>query len=405
MSEVKEKREVSFTDYLSILLKWKKFLIINLLIVGIITTWITFLIPEKYKATSTVMIQESSSNGLLGGVMQDIGGVFGKAFGGGSGNSEDKLFGFLSSNQMAEKIIAKFDLVNYYEIKKFKRDKTLKAFKNDFKFDLNDNGFIEVSMIHKNPKTSADIVNYAIDELEKMNQLYAITYAKKYREFVEKRYTKNMLDLQNAQNSLEVFQKKYGIYAIPEQIEIAFSAYAELEKQLSLKELERDLIKETQGESNPNYKVADLQVKLFKTKINKLKEGKNSSTESIIFLDLDSLPQIQKEFLQIKRDLEIQTKLLEFTLPMYEQALMEEQKTIPAITVIDKAVPPELKDSPKKAFIILTFLFIAFFVFMIIVTRGELIIDKEKEEKKLNRFQIKEYIIYSKIIRLYKIKS
>ncbi|NOX66188.1 MAG: hypothetical protein GXO85_10475 [Chlorobi bacterium] len=399
MSEVKEKREITFTDYLSILLKWKKFLIINLLIVGIITTGITFLIPEKYKATSSVMIQESSSNGLLGGMMQDIGGVFSKAFGGGSGNSEDKLFGFLSSNQMAEKIISKFDLVTYYEIEKFKRDKTLKAFKEDFKFDLNDNGFIEISMIHKNPKTSADIVNYAIDELGKMNQLYAITYAKKYREFVEKRYSKNMLELQNAQDSLEMFQKKYGIYAIPEQIEIAFSAYAELEKQLSLKELERDLIKETQGESNPNYEVANLQVRLLKTKINQLKEGKNNSAESIIFLDLDNLPKIQKEFFQIKRDLEIQAKLLEFTLPMYEQALMEEQKTIPAITVIDKAVPPELKDSPKKAFIILSIFFLALFINLPLVFRGYRSVNIDPQ----NNFEQKEKRFFTKIIKLYNI--
>lgn len=399
MSEIKEKREVSFTDYLSILLKWKKFLIINLLIVGIITTGITFLIPEKYKANSSVMIQESSSNGLLGGMMQDIGGVFSKAFGGGSGNSEDKLFGFLSSNQMAEKIISKFDLVTYYGIEKFKRDKTLKAFKEDFKFDLNDNGFIEISMIHKNPKTSADIVNYAIDELGKMNQLYAITYAKKYREFVEKRYSKNMLELQNAQDSLEMFQKKYGIYAIPEQIEIAFSAYAELEKQLSLKELERDLIKETQGESNPNYEVANLQVRLLKTKINQLKEGKNNSAESIIFLDLDNLPKIQKEFFQIKRDLEIQAKLLEFTLPMYEQALMEEQKTIPAITVIDKAVPPELKDSPKKAFIILSIFFLALFINLPLVFRGYRSVNIDPQ----NNFEQKEKRFFTKIIKLYNI--
>lgn len=370
MSEVKEKREVMFTDYLSIMLKWKKFLIINLLIIGIITTGITFLIPEKFKANATIMIQESSNNGLLGGMMQDIGGVFSKAFGGGTGNSEDKLFGFLSSNQMAEKIISKFDLVEYYEINKYKRDKTLKAFHDDFKFDLNDNGFIEISMIHENPNISAEIVNYSISELDKMNQLYAISYAKKYREFVEKRYFKNMRELQIAQDSLEKFQKKYKIYAIPEQIEAAFSAYAELEKELTIKELERDLIEKTQGKDSPNYEVANTQVKLMQNKIKQLKEGKNNSEESIIFLKLKDLPQIQKEFLEIKRELEIQSKLLEFTLPMYEQAMMEEQKTIPAITIIDEAVPPELKDSPKKAFIILSILLLALFIHLPIVFRG-----------------------------------
>jgi len=400
MSEIKEKREVSFTDYLSILLKWKKFLIINLLMIGIVATGITFLIPEKFKSSSTVMIQESSGGGLLGGMMQDIGGVFSKAFGGGGGNSEDKLFGFLSSNQMAENIILKFDLVSYYEIEKFKRDKTLKIFREDFKFDLNDNGFIEVNMIHKNSQTSADIVNYAIDELGKMNQQYAITYAKKYREFVEKRYLKNMLELQNALDSLEMFQKRHGIYAIPEQIEVAFSAYAELEKQLTIKELERDLIKETQGENSPNYAVANSQVKLMRTKINQLKVGKGKSAESIIFLELDNLPKIQKEFFQIKSELEIQTKLLEFTLPMYEQAMMEEQKTIPAITVIDKAVAPELKDSPKKAFIILSIFFLALFVHLPVVFRGSRLAIAAPQ----NNFEEKEKRFFMKLVKIYNIK-
>ncbi len=44
-------------------------------------------------------------------------------------------------------------------------------------------------------------------------------------------------------------------------------------------------------------------------------------------------------------------------MPMYEQAKVEEQKSIPTIMVIDKAVPPELKYSPKRSVIILGFSF------------------------------------------------
>ncbi len=398
MSEIKEKKEVTFTDYLSILLKWKKFLIINLLVVGIITTGITFLIPEKFKADSTIMIQESSGGGLLGGMMQDIGGVFSKAFGGGSGNSEDKLFGFLASNQMSEKIIEKFNLVDYYEITKYKRAKTLKAFKDDFKFDLNDNGFIEISMIHKNPEISADIVNFATEELDRMSQEYAITYAKKYREFVEKRYFKNMNDLKDAELSLEKFHKETGIFAIPEQIEVAFKAYSELETQLSIKELERDLVKETQGEKNPSMNVVETQVNLLKKKISDLKNGKQSD-KSLIFLKIDELPNVQLRFLQIKRELEIQAKLLEFTLPMYEQAMMEEQKTIPTITVIDKAIAPELKDSPKKASIILSIIFLALFFHLPFVFRGYRLANSSPR----NNFEVKEKQFFAKIIKFYKI--
>jgi capsule polysaccharide export protein KpsE/RkpR len=346
------------------------------------------------------MIQESSGGGLLGGMMQDIGGVFSKAFGGGSGNSEDKLFGFLASNQMSEKIIEKFNLVDYYEITKYKRAKTLKAFKDDFKFDLNDNGFIEISMIHKNPEISADIVNFATEELDRMSQEYAITYAKKYREFVEKRYFKNMNDLKDAELSLEKFHKETGIFAIPEQIEVAFKAYSELETQLSIKELERDLVKETQGEKNPSMNVVETQVNLLKKKISDLKNGKQLD-KSLIFLKIDELPNVQLRFLQIKRELEIQAKLLEFTLPMYEQAVMEEQKTIPTITVIDKAIAPELKDSPKKAFIILSIFFLALFLQLPLIFRGYKLANNLPQ----NSFEEKEKRYFEKIVKLYKIKE
>lgn len=389
-----------FTDYLSILLKWKKFLIINLLLIALITTGITFLIPEKFKSTTSIMIQDSGTGSMLGGMLQDFGSVFSKAFSGGAGNSEDKLFGFLGSNKLAEKIINKFNLVDYYEVEKYKRDKTLKYFRNDFKFDLNDNGFIEISMLHKDPKISAEIVNYATIELNEMNQQYATVYAKKYRTFVEKRYNKNLIELSKAETDLENFQKKYKIYAIPEQLEISFKAYAELESSLALKELEKDLVKETLGIENPNYTKIEKQVNLMKRKIRNLKDGKGSGSNSVVFYPLTNLPKMQREYLEYFREIQIQTKLLEFTLPMYEQALMEEQKNIPTVTVIDEGVPAELKDSPKKAFIILSVFFLFLFLFIPLIFRGEYIYHNGPA----NDYEIKEKNFITKLIKLYRLK-
>ena len=260
-------RDVTLTDHLSVLFKWKKFIIINLIIISAITTGITFLIPEYFKATTTVMIQDSGEGGLLSGMVSDLGGVFSKAFGGGGDNTENKLFGFLNSTQFSENIIDKFKLTEYYEFDKYVRENTLKAFKDDFKSDLNDNGFIEVSMVHKDPQKSAEIANYAVGLLVDMNQEYAKTYATKYREFVEKRYFQNMQDLKQAEFDFEKFQKKYKIYAIPEQLEASFSAYAELEKELALDILRRDVLSETQGKNNPNYRLVETQVNLMKDKI------------------------------------------------------------------------------------------------------------------------------------------
>ena len=78
---------------------------------------------------------------------------------------------------------------------------------------------------------------------------------------------------------------------------------------------------------------------------------------------------------------------------MYEQALMEEQKTIPTITVIDKAVPPELKYSPKKAVIILAVFFISLFILLPLSFRGHRVLTNKPH----NDFEIKEQKFYRKL--------
>ena len=71
-NEIKQK-ETKFSDYIYVLYKWKKFIIVNLLIVGILTTIIAFLFPNQYKATATVDDSANDQMGL-GGLTSLIGG-------------------------------------------------------------------------------------------------------------------------------------------------------------------------------------------------------------------------------------------------------------------------------------------------------------------------------------------
>lgn len=401
MSENKEKREVSFTDYLSILFKWKKLLIINLLFIGIVTTGITFLIPEKFKSDATIMIQEDDNMGLLNSVMSGAGSLLGGALFGGGGTSLDKMFGYLESRKMFLDVIEKYKLIEYYGFSEYKREKTLKAFRDDAKFDLTQNGLIEISMVHESPDTAREIVNYFISALDKLNKEYTSSHATSYREFIERRYMKNLEEMKNAELGFREFQEKYKVYVIPEQLQVAFEIIAGLEGELAKLELEADLLKLSQGENSPNVKLAKQQAVLLKKKINDITSGKHTTDESIISYSFENIPELQIEYLRLYREIEIQNKLLEFTLPMYEQAVMEEQKDVPTIVVLDSPLVPELKDSPKKAFIILAVGFLFFFFHVFFVFRAELIMMKAN---KLNLIEKKEYSIYSKITRLYKIK-
>lgn len=395
-----ENKKASFTDYLSILFQWKKLLFINLFLIGIIVTGITFLIPEKFKADAVIMIQEDENSGLLNSVMSSAGSLLGGALFGSGSASIEKFFGYLESRTILLDVIDKFNLISYYDFSQFKTEKTLKALRDDARFDLTQNGLIEISMIHESPDTAKLIVNYFISALDSINKKFTSAHATNYRKFIEKRYMKNLDDMKKAEIEFKEFQKKYKIYAVPEQLQVAFEIIAGFEGELAKKELEADLIKISQGKNSPNLKMLEEQVDLLKEKINDLTSGRSNTSESLIYYQFKNIPEIQVEYLRLFREIEIQNKLLEFTLPMYEQAVMEEQKDIPTIIVLDQPMIPEMKDSPKKAFIIISVLFLFLFIHIFLILRAESVLVKNNN---LNIIEGKESNFYSFFKRLYRI--
>lgn len=357
MSENNSQNTKSFSDYLYVVFKWKKFIFINLIIVAIVSTIIAFVIPKEYKATATVMIPPDTQSGL-GGLTSLLGGKatlssMGSRIFGLSSTSEDVLLGILYSRTALVKIIDKFNLMEYYDVDDYNYDKVIKSFTADFIANPNEYGMIDISVVNKNPKIAADIANYFAFLVDSLNIVYSIERAKNNRIFIEKRYLKNIEDLKAAEDSLYKFQKKYGIVAVPEQLEVTVKAAAELESQLTRKEIESFFIKQNFGDESPQYKLTQQELQLLRKKVEELKNSKDLSTYSNVMFPFKTMPDIAIQYLRTYRDVQIQQSILEFVLPMYEQAKVEEQKSTPTVMIIDKAVPPQLKYSPKRSVIII----------------------------------------------------
>ncbi len=237
----------------------------------------------------------------------------------------------------------------------------LKAFSGDIIFEPTDNGLIEISVINEDPNLSAEIANDFVKLADSIYIKINMEQAKNNRIFIEKRYEKNIADLKNAEDSLYKFQKKYGIVAIPEQLEVSVKAAAELEAMYTQNEITTEYFKQEYGEDSPQYKSALTKVDIIKKRIQELKSKSRLSYPSNVLFPFSELPDVAINYIRTYRDVEIQSKILEFLLPMHEQALVEEQKNVPNLLVIDKAVPPQLKHSPKKSFIILLFFFLSLF--------------------------------------------
>ncbi len=403
-NEVKNKIP-TLSDHLYILFKWKKFLIINLLVITAITTGIVFLLPNQYKATATIMIPPDNQMGL-GGLSSLLGGKssiasMGSRLFGMSSTSEDMLLGILNSRTALVNVINKFNLMKYYDIDDNNMDKAIKAFKDDFSTDPNEFGMIDFSIVNKDPKISAEIANYLVTLVDSMNIEFSIQRAKNNRIFIEKRYLQNVSDLKMAEDSLYKFQKKYGIVAVPEQLEVTVKAAAEIESELMKKELESYLILNYMGDNSPQYQTVKSEINMLKKKVQELKNSSELGASSNILFPFKKMPDIAIQYLRTFREVEIQQSILEIVLPMYEQAKVEEQKSMPTIMLMDKAVPPELKYSPKRAIIIVGIFLLSVFIFIPMIFIGERAITRDKFE---NPLQLKTSNIFNSIKKIYKMR-
>jgi uncharacterized protein involved in exopolysaccharide biosynthesis len=395
----------SFSDYIYILFKWKKFIIITLLIVGPLTLGLLFLIPNNYKATSVVMIPPETSSGLgsLTGLLsgKSSAASLGSKLLGATSANIDALLAILNSRTALTKTVKEFKLIDYYNISDNNIDKTLKEFSGDLSFEPTEYGMIEISVINEDPVLSAKIANYFTTILDSLNIMLNTQAATNNRLFIEKRYLKNLIDIKAAEDSLYKLQKKYGVFAIPEQMEAAVKSAAEIEAQLIEKELMAELVIKQFGENSPNYPLIKNQVDFLRKKVNEIKNSSKLSSDSNVLLPFKNMPELSIQYLRDYRELEIQQKILEVILPLYEQAKVEEQKSIPTIMVLDKAVTPQIKNGPKRATITIIISLLVLFVLLPIVFRSEKVLMRGVHKNSLEELENR---LLKKIRKLYSLK-
>ena len=174
------------------------------------------------------------------------------------------------------------------------------------------------------------------------------------------RYKENIADLKNAEERFRDYQEKYGTIALPEQTTATIGVAAEIKGQIISKEVEVGVLEKYFSNSHFELKRAKIELLELKLKYNDFnKRSNNQALTNIhdspndLFLPLDEIPGLALDYVRLYREVTIQEKILEFLLPQYEQAKIQEAKNTPTVQVIDPAVLPEEKAKPKRALIVI----------------------------------------------------
>jgi uncharacterized protein involved in exopolysaccharide biosynthesis len=339
-------------EFITVTVKYRWFLFWFVFIVTVSASMYAVLSPKWYQSTASVLPAEKndllSSLSGLSNLAKGFSSGRGLAALAGGSSETDKYVAILKSATITDDVIKKFDLRKEYDREDDYYDKVVKDWQSNCEFEIQDEGNLIISVYDKNPQKAADIANFLVKRLNDISTELGVTNAKANREFVEKRYFQSVNDINNLETSMKMFQEKYGVIAVPEQLEATVKSMSNIYAELYKKEVEFNVLKQTYGTDHPVTANAKIEMDELQKKINLLNTGKDNSQKEIkLLIPFKQAPELGNQYLKIYRNLEIQYKILEFIQPLYEQAKIEEVRNTPSVLVLDKAGPAERKAKPK----------------------------------------------------------
>ncbi|GAB4129670.1 MAG: Wzz/FepE/Etk N-terminal domain-containing protein [Ignavibacteriales bacterium] len=341
----------NFFEFLTLTIKYRWFLFFFTIIITSAAVSVALLSQKWYKSTASVLPAEKTDFlSAITGVSSLIKNFSpSKGLSALTGVSEtDKYIAILKSSRVIDDVIKTFNLRKVYDMEDSYYDKVVKEFLGNLELEVQEEGNLTITVYDTNPKRAAKIANYMVDKLNEISTNLSSTNARANRMFIEKRYLQNRKDIENLETQMKQFQQKYGVTAVPEQIEATLKSMSEVYVELYKKEIQYNIMLQSLGSSHPATQGAKVELDALNKKINELNSGKSVSEGDVkLLIPMKLAPELANKYLKIYQELKIQYSILEFVTPLYEQAKIEEVRDTPTVLVLDKAAPADRKSKPK----------------------------------------------------------
>lgn len=368
--QLEDAYDITLLDYIELLIKHKRLIGKLTGAAFIISLVISLLLPARYVAKARVLPPKESDNsmntllthteGVLGGLSESLL----------SSKTPSELYvGILKSRSAADELIQRFNLKKLYGFFYIEDVYNKLSERTDIQVDKK-NQIITVAVEDSSPQRAADMANFYVDALDRINRKLNISEGQKKRQFLEERLTKVQSDLSKAENALKEFQERHKLMSLEEQAKSAIKAAAEIKGELIAAETNLEVQRQfgTQRQNEAVMLIAKIDE--LKRQLAKIEFGQPANdterrgskiNESDLFIPIGSMPDLGLKLAQLTRDAKTQEKVFELITTQFELAKMEEAKDVNTVQVLDRAVPPERRSFPKRSSIVILWTLTALF--------------------------------------------
>jgi len=351
--------EVSLIDLLLLIAENVRLLVFGPLIVGLAALGYAFTITPTFTAITTILPpqQQQSTMAMLASQLGGLASIAG--IGGSSSalkNPADIYVTLIKSRSVADRIVDRFNLMQLYGLR---REETRAVLDVVTKVTGDKGGLIAIEVKDHDPKRAADMANAYVEELAHLTGGLAITEAQQRGAFFEKQ-------LQAVQKNLAKAQLALGEVGVPESLiksspGTVLETIARLRALVTAQEIKLSTMHGYLTEQSPEFQLAQRELGSLRAQLVQTERSQPAGDTQ------------RNEYLNRFREFKYQETLFELLTKQRESARLDEAREGSIVQVVDAAVPPESRSSPKRALIaVLTTLATGMLLLLLVFVREAL---------------------------------
>jgi len=335
-------------DFLLLVTRWWKLFLFNFIAAGLISSAVVMSLPVWYKATTVILPPGGGGSNLPSFLSQDLAGIA-SSFGLDVPTGEIYQT-VLTSRTVAERLIERFHLRDTYKVlADTKPEDVLRIFAQRMIVTTREDQAIEISYEDLDPELAARVANGAVEELDNVYRAITSKSAHNNRVFIGKRLTEINDSMRILQDSLIAFQRENKLISITDQVQAMITAAAQLKAEQISNDIQLGIMRNSYGPKHPMVSQFEVKSREMGKTFNSLLEGK----EGDLFMAMQDIPEAGRKYADLIRHIRIQSTVLEFVYPQYENARISEERETANVQILDHARVPRQKSKPPRTLIVL----------------------------------------------------
>ncbi len=221
---------------------------------------------------------------------------------------------------------------------------------------------------------AAILSNTYIEALDSINKAKLSSKAKRARHYIETQLIDTKAVLDSVEFMLMKFQDENKTISLPEQISAAINAAAKLKTEIIQTEIELGFLETNLREDNQALIALRSKLTELREQYDKMQLGSKD-----YLLAFSDVPELGKKLADLLRDVKIQNEVYLLLQQQYYKEKIQENRDTPTVEILDEAIPPIRKSSPKVIFSTVVggiFIFLIFSLFIVVKEKKIILLQK-----------------------------